>query len=72
MNRERETYQSLVDGDGAAVVNVQMKIQSPCNVAGRRGGGGVVNGGTGRRRAKVPEWRGSSVAERSLCSAGRR
>jgi hypothetical protein len=61
----------LADGDGAAAVSVQRKIQSPCNAAGRRGGGGVVDADTGRRRAKVPEWRGSSVAF-LLCPSVRR
>jgi hypothetical protein len=52
----------LVGEDGAAAVSVQRKIQSPSNAAGRRGGGGVVDEDAGRRRAKAPEWRGSSAA----------
>jgi hypothetical protein len=43
----------LADGDEAAAVSVQRKIQSPCNAAGRSGGGGVVDGKVGRRRASA-------------------
>jgi hypothetical protein len=61
----------LAGDDGAAAVSMQRKIQSPCDAARRRGGGGVVDEDAGRRRAKVPEWRGSSVAF-LLCPSVRR
>jgi hypothetical protein len=70
-SRERGTHQSLAGDNGAAAVRVQRKIQSPCNAAGRRGGGGVIDEDAGRRRAKVPEWRGSSAAF-ILCPSVRR
>jgi hypothetical protein len=46
----------LAGGDGAAA-SVQRKIRSHSNVAERRGGGGVVDGNVGRRRASAPAWR---------------
>jgi hypothetical protein len=52
-NRERRTHRSLAGGDGAAA-SVQRKIRSHGNVAERRGGGGVVDGNVGRRRASAP------------------
>jgi hypothetical protein len=48
-NRGRGTHRSLAGGDEAAAVSVQRKIQSPCNAAGRRGGGGVVDDAAERR-----------------------
>jgi hypothetical protein len=53
-NGEGGTHRSLAGDDGAAAVSVQKKIQSPCNAAGRRGGGGVVDEDVGRRRASAP------------------
>jgi hypothetical protein len=62
----------LVDGEGTTAASVQKRIQSPCNAAERRGGGGgVVDGDAGRHRASVPEWSRSAV-ELFLCSLGRR
>jgi hypothetical protein len=60
----------LADGDEAATVSVQRKIQSRSNAAER--GGGVVDGDAGCRRAKVPEWRGSTAAVLFLCPSVRR
>jgi hypothetical protein len=51
--------------------SMQKKIQSPCNVAERSGGGGVVDENVGHRRALAPEWSRSAV-ELFLCSLGRR
>jgi hypothetical protein len=61
----------LADDDGTTAASVQKKIQSPCNVAERRGGGGVIDGNVGHRRASAPEW-SRSAAELFLCSLGRR
>jgi hypothetical protein len=61
----------LADGDGATAASVQRKIQSPCNAAGRRGGGDVVNGDAGRCRAKVLEWC-RSLAAFLLCPSVQR
>jgi hypothetical protein len=49
--------------------SVQKKIQSSYNVAERRGGGGVVGGNVGRRRALAPKW-SRSAAKLFLCSLG--
>jgi hypothetical protein len=61
----------LVDGDRTTAASAQKKIQSPCNIAERRGGGGVIDGNVERRRASAPEWSRSAV-ELFLCSLGRR
>jgi hypothetical protein len=51
--------------------SVQRKIRSPSNVTERRGGGGVVDGDVGRRRASAPAW-SRSTAEFLLCPSVRR
>jgi hypothetical protein len=61
----------LADDDGTTAASVQRKIQSPCNAAERRGGGDVIDGDAGRRRASAPEWSGSSAAF-LLCPSVRR
>jgi hypothetical protein len=61
----------LAAGDGIAAANAQRKIQSPSSVAERRGGGGVVDGDVGRRRASAPAWSRSTTAF-FLCSSVRR
>jgi hypothetical protein len=53
-NREGRTHRSLAGDDGAAVIMLR-EIRSRGNVAERRGGGGgVVDGNVGRRRASAP------------------
>jgi hypothetical protein len=52
-NREGRAHRSLADDDGVAA-SVQREIQSHGNVAERRGGGGVIDGNVGRRRASAP------------------
>jgi hypothetical protein len=63
----------LAGGNGATA-SVQEKFQSPSNVAEERcGGGGVVDGGVGRRRASVSAGsRSTAAAMLFLCSSVRR
>jgi hypothetical protein len=61
-------HRILAGGDDA-----QEEFQSPCNVAEERcGGGGVINGDAGRRRASALARSRPTAAELSLCSSGRR
>jgi hypothetical protein len=51
---------------------VQMKVQSPSNVAEKRGGGGgIVDEDVGRHRASAAVW-SRSTAMQVLCSLVRR
>jgi hypothetical protein len=70
-NRERGAHRSLAGGDGAAA-SAQRKIRSLSNVAERRGGGGVVDGNVGRRRASVPACRRATAEAFLLCPSARR
>jgi hypothetical protein len=47
--KEQRTHRSLDGDDGAAAVSAQRQIKSPCNAAGRRDGGGVVDDAAERR-----------------------